>query len=186
MPARDALELRPLREDDLRTVWSWRNSDRIRAVSVHDREIPWEEHVAWFERSKTDRSRQAMLFEREGKPTGVVNFVDIDREAGSAAWGFYLGDVDAPKGSASAMGFLALDYAFDTLGLRRITGKAFASNDASLRYHRRLGFVELEERREQIERGEGEVDLLHFELSSEGWRERRPSLEEKLFRQVNP
>ena len=85
-----------------------------------------------------------------------------------------------------AMGFLALDYAFGTLGLRRITGKAFASNDASLRYHRRLGFVELEERREQIERGEGEVDLLHFELSSERWRERRSSLEEKLFGQVNP
>lgn len=181
MPARDQLELRPLRQDDLQTVWTWRNSDRIRAVSLDDREIPWEEHVAWFERSKTDPSRQSMLFECGGKPTGVVNFVDIDPDSGSAAWGFYLGDLEAPKGSATAMGFLALDHGFVTLRLQRIFGKAFASNEASSRYHRRLGFVEIEERRERIARGEGEVELLCFELTSDRWEELRPSLEEKLF-----
>ena len=185
MPAREKIALRPLREDDLRTVWTWRNSDRIRSVSLDDREIPWEEHVAWFERSKTDSSRQPMLFEHGGKPTGVVNFVDIDPSSRCAAWGFYLGDVEAPKGTASAMGFLALDHGFGVLRLERITGKAFASNDASLRYHRRLGFVEIEERRERLQRGEGEVELLCFELTSERWRELRPSLEEQLFSEVS-
>jgi len=108
MSARDVFNLRPMAERDLRTVWRWRNSERVRAVSFTDREITWDEHLAWYEQSNSDDSIQPMLFECSGRPVGVVNFTRIDRQAGSGVWGFYIGDQIALKGSASTMGIIAL------------------------------------------------------------------------------
>ena len=181
----DRFGLRPVEEEDLGTVWNWRNSERIRSVSLTDHTITWEEHLAWHRRSKRDNSRRSMLFECAGKPTGVVNFTEIDPEAQSATWGFYIGDPNAPKGSASAMGFLALDYAFQTLALTNIVGRCFASNQAGMRYHRRLGFREVAERRERVKKGDGMIDLLHLELTADQWQEVRVSLERKLLSEVD-
>jgi UDP-4-amino-4,6-dideoxy-N-acetyl-beta-L-altrosamine N-acetyltransferase len=181
MSARDHFSLRPMREGDLRTVLSWRNSERIRAVSLSSHEIAWEEHLAWYERSKNDDSIYPMLFECRGQPAGVVNFTGIDRPAGWAGWGFYLGDPNAPKGAASAMGFLALNYAFGGLGLQKLVGRSFVSNEASLQYHRRLGFREIEVEDERVQKGGDMLEVMRLELPVERWRELSPSLEQAIF-----
>lgn len=181
MRAPDSFELRPMTESDLRTVWTWRNSGRIRAVSFADHEITWEEHLAWFERCKRDVRTRQMLFECAGKPTGVVNFTGIDRQAGSSEWGFYIGDQNVPRGSASVMGFLALDYAFSELQLRKLIAQSFVSNDTSVRYHQRLGFREIKGRRGPFKKGGEMLDVMCLELTAERWHDLRPSLEQKLF-----
>jgi UDP-4-amino-4,6-dideoxy-N-acetyl-beta-L-altrosamine N-acetyltransferase len=170
-------------ERDLHTVWTWRNSERVRAVFYTDHKITWEEHLAWYERSKSDDSIQPMLFECGGKPTGVVNFTRIDRQAGSSVWGFYIGDQKAPKGSGSIMGFLALDYAFGELGLQKVIGESFVSNKASVRYHQRLGFRE-EERLRKKKRGEMQ-EVMRLKVTAESWQDLCPSLEQRLFSGVN-
>jgi len=184
MPARDAFNLRPMAEQDLRTVWRWRNSERVRAVSFADHEIAWEEHLAWYERSKEDDSVQPMLFECGANATGVVNFTRIDRQVGTTVWGFYIGDQQAPKGSASTMGVLALDYAFGELGLRKVLGQSFVSNEVSLRYHQRLGFREVEEERRRVRKRGKMHEVMRLELTAEWWRDLRPSLEQRLFSEV--
>jgi RimJ/RimL family protein N-acetyltransferase len=153
----------------------------VRAASFTDHEITWEEHLAWYERSKHDDRIQPMLFECGSKPTGVVNFTRIDRQVGSSVWGFYIGDQHALKGSATTMGVIALDYAFSQLALRKVVGQSFVSNEASVRYHRRLGFREVEGERPQVARGGEPLDVLRLELTAERWKELRPSLEQKLL-----
>lgn len=185
MRARDAFGLRPMAKRDLRTVWTWRNSERVRAVSFTDHEITWDEHLSWYDRSKGDDSIQPMLFEYGGKPMGVVTFAQIDREAGSSVWGFYIGEQTAPKGSASIMGFLALDYAFGELGLQRVIGDSFVSNEASVRYHRRLGFWELEGERLQAKKRNEMQDVVRLVVTAEKWQDLRPSLERRLFSEVS-
>ena len=184
MFARDVFALRPMAERDLRTVWMWRNSERVRATSFTDHEITWEEHLTWYELSMNDESIHPMLFECGAKPTGVVNFTRIDREAGSSVWGFYIGDQNVPTGSAAIMGFLALDYAFEDLGLRKVVGQSFVSNDASLRYHQRLGFQEVEEACSQVEKGGELIGVIRLEVTTERWKDIRPSLEQRLFSEV--
>lgn len=185
MLTRESCKLRPMREGDLRTVLSWRNSERIRAVSFTEHEITWEEHLAWYERCKTDDSIRPMLFECHNQPTGVVRFSRIDRSAGSAEWGFYLGNPNAPKGSGAAMGFLALEHAFGELGLNEVLGEAFVSNEASVRYHERLGFREVEAGRRRVKKGNEMLEVMPLQLSAERWRDLRPSLDETLFSEVN-
>jgi UDP-4-amino-4,6-dideoxy-N-acetyl-beta-L-altrosamine N-acetyltransferase len=186
VPLRDIFNLRPMEGPDLQTVWTWRNSERVRAVSYTDHEIAWEEHLAWYERSKSDESIQPMLFECATRPTGVVSFTRIDRQAGSTVWGFYIADAESPKGSGSIMGFLALDYAFGDLGLKEVIGESFVSNEASVRYHQRLGFREVEEERRRVEAGGEMREVMRLKVTAEWWQELRPSLEQRLFSEVKP
>ena len=181
MSVPDLFSLRPMREGDLRTVLSWRNSERIRAVSFSNHEITWEEHVAWYERSKSDDSIQPMVFECGGELMGVVNFTQIDRQAESSVWGFYIGDRQAPKGSGSIMGFLALDYAFGELGLQTVVGESFVWNDASVRHHQRLGFREVEEARLRVRKNGETQDVMRLRVTAEWWDRLRSSLEQALF-----
>lgn len=184
MPSRDAFNLRPMEERDLPIVWNWRNSERVRAVFYTDHEIPWEEHLAWYERSKTDDSIQPMLFECGGEPAGVVNFTKIDRQVGSSVWGFYLGDLGAPKGSGSIMGVLALDYAFADLGLQKVIGESFVSNEVSVRYHLRLGFREVAGERQRVRKRGETREVVRLELTAQRWQDRRLPLEQRLFSEV--
>jgi RimJ/RimL family protein N-acetyltransferase len=153
-------------------------------VSFSDHEITWEEHLAWYERLKNDVSRRAMIFECVGKPTGVVIFTRIDGQAGSGEWGFYIGDQNAQKGTASTMGFLALDYAFGDLKLRKLVGRSFVSNEASVRYHQRLGFREAKGGGGRVKKGGEMLDVMCLELTAERWQDLRPGLEKGLFPEV--
>jgi len=182
----DAFGLKPMAKRDLRTVLTWRNSERVRAVSFTDHEITWAEHLGWYDRSKSDDSIEPMLFTYGGKPMGVVTFAHIDRQAGSTVWSFYIGEQTAPKGSAAIMGFLALDYAFGELGLQRVIGESFVSNEAGVRYHRRLGFREVEGERLQVKKRSEMQNVVRLEVTAEKWQELRPSLERRLFPEVKP
>ena len=186
MPDRDVFNLRPMAERDLPTVWRWRNSERVRANSYTDHEISWKEHLGWFERSKTDGSIEPMLFELGGKPLGVVNFTQIDHQTRSSVWGFYVGDRDAPKGSSSVMGALALNYAFGDLGLHTVVGESFSSNETSLRYHQQLGFRVVEEEPRKVRKGGEMREVMRLKQTAARWQELRPSVERNLFPGVNP
>ena len=82
------------------------------------------------------------------------------------------------------MGLLALDYAFGELGLRKVIGESFVSNKASVRYHQRLGFREVEEERRRVKKGGETLDVMRLELTAERWQDLRPSLEQRLFSEV--
>lgn len=82
--------LRPATDADRENVRVWRNHPDVRAVSLTQHEIGPEEHARWWERVKADPTREVLIYERGGVPAGVVSLWDIDPEAGSLWWGYYL------------------------------------------------------------------------------------------------
>ncbi|PTB18082.1 UDP-4-amino-4,6-dideoxy-N-acetyl-beta-L-altrosamine N-acetyltransferase [Trinickia symbiotica] len=164
--------LRLLREADLEQVLAWRNTPEVRAVMYTSREIDWAEHAAWFERLQRDRSRCTCVFMADGEPMGVVNFTHIDTMIGEAHWGFYVRP-GAPKGIGIRLGRVALAHAFELLKLNRLIGEVLASNEASLRFHRKLGF-ELEQILGAHHRdGNTAQDVHVFSLARAAWRRDR-------------
>jgi UDP-4-amino-4,6-dideoxy-N-acetyl-beta-L-altrosamine N-acetyltransferase len=133
-------QLRPLQEEDLQIILDWRNSQRVRDVMYSDQIISWEEHQAWYHRTREEPTVMSMIFEYNKLPAGFVNFTRIHPVHRTAYWGFYLGQDELPKGTAYIMGNLALEQAFETLHLRKLCGEVFAFNSKSMRYHERLGF----------------------------------------------
>lgn len=166
---RDECRLRPLAEDELATVLAWRNSERIRAHMYTDHLISPAEHRAWFERLRGELPARFLIFTLRGRPLGAVSFSAPDALKGTAHWGFYIGSEDAPRGSGSALGWLALEYAFGTLGVRKLIGEAFSFNQASLAYHRRLGFAEEGPLARQVLKNGRYQEVLSFALFRDDW-----------------
>lgn len=131
--------LRPICEADLAAVLQWRNAPQLRVLMYTSREISQAEHAAWFKRLQHDPSRRTWIFDADGEPMGVVNLTEINTASGEAHWGFYVRP-GAPKGYGVRLGRLALAAAFGQLALSKLVGEVLASNEASLRFHRKLGF----------------------------------------------
>jgi len=136
----DICRVRRLDVQDLPVVLSWRNHPSVRSFMFSQHEITLEEHRAWFERASADPARRLLIVEDETGPLGFVQFSDV-AENGIADWGFYACP-GAPKGTGRRLGTAALDYAFAELGLHKVCGQAITTNEASIRMHRGLGFVE--------------------------------------------
>lgn len=174
-------KIRRIQKEDLELILAWRNSDRVRQNMFQNEIITWEEHVAWFEKLQRREDQVVVIVFLADMPVGVVSFTRINCKEGFCEWGFYIGNVEAPKGSGMAMGILALDFAFETIGMRRIVGQCFVSNHASANYHVKLGFFYQGILNEIVERNGLVCKIKQYELTIESWRKNRSQLYVKLF-----
>lgn len=131
--------LRPMLDSDLELVLSWRNHPDIRRYMYTQHEISLDEHTNWFNKASMDPTYSLLIFEVGNRPLGFVNIQIIKDMV--ADWGFYTSP-DAPKGIGLKLGKSALDYAFNNIGLHKLCGQALGYNEASKRFHLRLGFNE--------------------------------------------
>jgi len=173
--------LRRMEQSDLDLVLRWRNSERIRQAMYTDHVITHDEHHAWFERVTRNNVTMHFVFECAGRPLGVVNVVDIDRSNLRCVWGFYIGEEDAPRGSGTSMGYLALEYLFEKEGFHRVIGEALADNEASIKYHRRLGFVEEGRLAEHVVKNGRYTDVILFAIIDRVWRAMKDNLAAMIF-----
>ena len=127
-----------MQESDLELVLSWRNHIDVRQYMYTQHEISLTEHTNWFNKVSKDDNYNLLIFEIDSKALGFVNIHQI-AQGGIADWGFYTSP-NAPKGTGSKLGEQALDYAFNTLQLHKLCGQALDFNEASIRFHKRLGF----------------------------------------------
>ncbi|MGE5701489.1 MAG: UDP-4-amino-4,6-dideoxy-N-acetyl-beta-L-altrosamine N-acetyltransferase [Clostridia bacterium] len=183
MAIREDYLLREMEESDLELVLHWRNSERIRASMYTDKIISWEDHCAWFSRMRENNGIDYRIFEYLGRPIGLVNFTGIDRENRKCHWGFYLGETDVPRGIGTVMGYLGLEYAFESLLLRKICGEAFSFNQASINYHKRLGFREEGLFVKHILKSGNYEDVVSFALFQDEWIKIKGDLEKMVFRE---
>ncbi|UCC45368.1 MAG: UDP-4-amino-4,6-dideoxy-N-acetyl-beta-L-altrosamine N-acetyltransferase [Candidatus Zixiibacteriota bacterium] len=181
MPDKSDFRLRPLAEADLDLVLKWRNSDRVRKHMYTDHIITPEEHRAWSERMKTNPDTHPQVFEYQNRPIGVINLSRVDRPDGRCVWGFYLGEPNLPKGCGAALGYFGLEHIFEHLKFRKVVGEVFSFNSDSLKFHKRLGFVEEGRLAQHVLKNNEYHDIITLALFDETWRAGRPALEEKLF-----
>jgi RimJ/RimL family protein N-acetyltransferase len=137
--------LRAATEDDVDTIRRLRNQQANRDVSITSHEITADEHAAWWAKTSADPSRRVLIYERDVRLAGVVNFFDLEGTTG--AWGFFL-DADglAERGETLPAWIEimreATAYAFDELGLELLTGEVLEHNTVVRQMNRRFRFTE--------------------------------------------
>lgn len=131
--------LRPLADADLQMVLKWRNRPAVRANMYTQHEITLAEHTAWWTRTKDRKSDRYFIFESASQPCGLVSFNELNLDTKTSFWAFYAAP-DAPKGSGTRMEFLALDYYFQALQMRKLSCEVLAFNKPVLNLHRKFGF----------------------------------------------
>lgn len=174
-PHRD--RVRPMAERDRENVWRWRNDEEVRRVMFSTREIPWEDHVKWFESRLDSSDIRPLVYESGGVPLGFVKF-DRFPLTGRCEWGFYKAP-EAPRGTGSRMGWLALTYAFENIDTPSILATVTDWNERSLRYHERMGFTRTGTSTREGSRGT--VGVVEFALTAERWREVADRLRVEIF-----
>lgn len=174
--------LRPLAEPDRDRTLAWRNSDRVRVNMYTDHLIAADEHARWFAAALAATTARHLIFECAGRALGLVSFTNIDARHERCTWAFYLGETDVPRGTGSVMEFLALDHAFDRIGVRKLCCEVFAFNAGVVRLHEKFGFERegcLRGHYRKHERFEDVVVLARF---ADGWRADRDRLRAVVFR----
>ena len=120
--------LRPATDADSPDVLRWRNHPEVRAVSLTQHEITEEEHAAYWAATRESDAREIYIYERHDVPSGVVTYFDIDREAGSAWWGYYLDNDGLKERGELLPAWIEIQrqakrLAFDELGLTSPRGR---------------------------------------------------------------
>lgn len=149
---------------DLERVLAWRNHPEVRRYMLKQHEIQMAEHRSWFERAMSDQTRRLLIAEEGETPLGFAQFSNVAQGA-AADWGFYVSP-EAQKGSGRKLGICALNFAFETLQLHKVCGQALRFNEASIRFHLRLGFQQEGVLREQHRIDNTYHDLICFGLLS--------------------
>ena len=133
--------LRAISDADLGLMREWRNAPSVRENMYTRHEISEEEHLRWWRSIRDDAAHQYLMYELDGVPNGVVGFNKIDKCDEHAFWAFYASP-NAPRGTGMLMELLALDYAFDTLGLHKLSCEVLDFNQSVIKLHNKFGFVE--------------------------------------------
>ncbi len=136
----DEFVLRALRPDDRDTILRWRNSSFVREHMFTPDPIATADHERWFARVMTMDPRLHRILSFADRDLGFVSFARNSNSSTTWTWGLYVGEPDAPRGSGSAIGALALKYAFNELDADEVVSEAMAANDRAIRLYNRLGF----------------------------------------------
>lgn len=141
--------LRPATDADKEHVRTWRNHPRVRALSLTQHIITHEEHQTYWESLSDNAIRRVFIFEFAGVPAGVVTFFDIDEDAHTAMWGYYLDNTGLEARGRLLPAWIriqreAVRLAFGELALETLYGEVLDANAAVRRMNTRNGFEEID------------------------------------------
>ena len=146
LPHGQRIHLRAFREDDTNALYAIYSDPKV---------MRYWSYPPWTERSQADAYLSRALAAPDDGTTlawaiakhdddaliGTATLFHIDSEQGRAELGYALAAVHWGRGLAREALRIALTYAFDVLGLRRIEADVDPRNHASCRLLERLGFV---------------------------------------------
>jgi UDP-2,4-diacetamido-2,4,6-trideoxy-beta-L-altropyranose hydrolase len=135
------MQLRLAVEGDAAMVFTWRNSPTVRNASLDPREIAWNEHAEWFNRSLKLLDRRLLIGEADGVPVGVLRF-DLG-SAEAAEISIFLDPTQVGHGYGEAILDAGKVWAKQNLvTIRMLHAKVKPDNAASMRTFEKSGFKE--------------------------------------------
>lgn len=165
------LKLRPLREDDIESVFNACQDPTIaaftRVPSPYDREMA-EEFVRGSEISY--RNHQGVLFaiDKAGNFAGTIGLHSIQLTDHHAEVGYWIEKSHRESGICTAALSLLLEFSFNVLAFRRIEGLADFNNFASQRVMERAGMTRDALLRNRVTKPSGDqIDMVLFSIVNE-------------------
>ena len=159
------VELRPHTLASLEPLLRWKNDIEIQRLSGGETRTFTREQVAatlerWM-RPSDDIVHLAIGLGGRVEPIGFLHLALIERAHRRCRLGIVIGEKDLwGRGYGHLATVQAVGYAFDVLGLDRITAEVIADNTRSLRMLEGVGFVREGVMRESIQRDGQRVDEL--------------------------
>lgn len=134
------LYLREATKDDMDLLFCWANDSAVRRNAFHTEQIPYENHVKWFEKMMADESVYQYICCRGDEPVGQIR---LNIETGEAVIDYSVSAKNRGKGYGAEMLRLIQKQMMENKipGVIRITGQVKHENRASARAFEKSGFT---------------------------------------------
>jgi UDP-4-amino-4,6-dideoxy-N-acetyl-beta-L-altrosamine N-acetyltransferase len=172
------LKLRPMIEEDLDMVLTWRNSDVVRQNMLSDVLIEPEEHLKWFQ-NNNDESAELFIAEYDESPIGIVSITEINKKNKTCTWGMYIGEDLRNQGLGFLMNLVAIDRIVNHHRIRKIWGHALRSNRV-IKMHEKFGFIKEGVLASHVKRNGSYEDIVLLALFTDQWQKIRNNLINKF------
>ena len=137
-PAADHLRVRCACFQDAELLWQWANDPTVRMSSFRPESIPLDEHIEWYKEKLASPDTRIWILELNQVPVAQVRYDRIDRD--TAEIGFSVESNYRGRGLGTRVLALTSDMACRELGVKRLKGIVFSSNETSVRTFTRAGF----------------------------------------------
>lgn len=174
----ERVRLGSIREDDIATLISWDDNQAFMRLMVSSPAFPrpeLEQREWWQARLKAkDQFHLGIRLKADNQLIGTVSITQVEWNHQCAWISIGIGDAEARgRGYGGEALRLALDLAFDELGLHRISLSVFAYNSAAIRLYERLGWTREGTFREYLLRDGQRHDMILYGMLAPEWRERQ-------------
>jgi RimJ/RimL family protein N-acetyltransferase len=136
--------LRPPTKDDIPLLLRWMNDDDVRQYVASFLPIVEADEVEWLERLHRDKETHIVFVivdAKHGKPIGTMGIHGISWKDRRATTGAIIGEKKyRGRGYGSEAKMLLLNYAFNSLNLRKICSHTFGFNERSMAYSKKCGY----------------------------------------------
>lgn len=163
--------LRPISESDIPFFIKWINDPEVAKFIARHWPLMELTEKKWLEKkAESDDSIVLVIETLEGKPIGIMGIDKIDWVNRTAITGALIGEKAYwGKGFGTDAKMQLLNYAFNTLGLRKICSEVISFNGRSVAYSKKCGYIEEGRKRQQIFR-EGKCwDMVLLGVFKEEW-----------------
>lgn len=134
--------LRPLDVTDAPHLQRWINDPEVRQFLTSIYPIGLQSEREWVESLAKNPSKDVVvMIEVSGRPIGTMGLHHINWKDRTATTGALIGEKDCwGKGYGTDAKMILLDYAFNTLNLRKIHSRVYSFNKRSLAYSLHCGY----------------------------------------------
>ena len=163
--------LRPILESDVPQCIRWINDPELRQyLSVYLPIMEADEHE-WFKNIHKRKPQDVVLaIVVEGVFIGSIGLHGINMKDRVASTGTLIGDKQYQnKGYGTEAKMLLLDYAFNTLNLRKVCSDVFCSNGRSLKYAEKCGYKQEGRLKEQAYKNGKYIDIVLLAVFKKDW-----------------
>ena len=164
--------LRPLGTPDLRRCVKWFSDPQIIRYLGRNSPVTMAEEERWFRDYERRTNEQIFAIEVEGRHLGNVGLHKIDRAHRKAEIGIVIGETGAwSRGYGTEAMRVALRYAFEVLGMNKVSLEVLEYNDRAIRTYERIGFQREGVHREDVYKDGRFVNVVRMSLLGRELRE---------------
>ncbi|MFH1388100.1 MAG: GNAT family protein [Patescibacteria group bacterium] len=164
--------LRPFKKDtDLELVLRWINDQEVTQYLSRYLPASIKEEEEWFDNLSTRKNDLIFAVETlEGALIGSMGLHSINWKDRVANHGVIIGEKEYwSKGYGKDAHMILLDYAFNSLNLRKVCSQVISFNERSLNYHLTCGYKEEGSQLKQFYKKGQYWDLIILGLFKEEW-----------------
>jgi len=136
--AADHLRVRRACFQDAELLWQWANDPTVRMSSFHPGSIPLGEHIEWYKKKLTSPNTRIWMLELDQVPVAQIRYDRLCTD--TAEISFSIAADYRGKGLGTRALVLTSGMACRELGVKRLKGVVFSSNEASVRTFTKSGF----------------------------------------------